>query len=91
MDMQPWVSISLSLPPPPFFCFSVSCCLSLGLGPRQLAEALLSLANLTADEGAREALYARAQAEGGEAVARELAFKPSRSRSRTLDVRMDES
>ncbi|KAI0285639.1 hypothetical protein BC826DRAFT_1109210 [Russula brevipes] len=56
-----------------------------------LAEALLSLANLMADEGAREALYARAQAEGGEAVARELAFKPSRSRSRTLDVRMDES
>ncbi|KAI9510549.1 hypothetical protein F5148DRAFT_976587 [Russula earlei] len=56
---------------------------------RQLAEALLSLANLTADQGAREALYARAQAEGGEAVARQLGLR--RVRSRSADVRMDES
>ena len=32
----------------------------------QLAEALLTLANFTADEHAREELYARAQAEGGD-------------------------
>ncbi len=55
----------------------------------QLAEALLSLANLTADEDAREALYARAKAEGGEAVARDLG--PSPTRTPTADVRMDES
>ncbi|KAH9043993.1 hypothetical protein EDB84DRAFT_1266382 [Lactarius hengduanensis] len=54
-----------------------------------LAEALLSLANLTADEDAREALYARAKAEGGEAVARDLG--PSPTRSPTADVWMDES
>jgi hypothetical protein len=70
----------------------------------QLAEALLSLANLTTDEDAREALYMRAQAEGGYMVARELGgtIRPTRtrvhahartprSRSRTMDVRMDES
>lgn len=34
----------------------------------QLAEALLTLANLTADENTREELYARAQAEGGDAI-----------------------
>ncbi|KAI9440878.1 hypothetical protein H4582DRAFT_1811523, partial [Lactarius indigo] len=54
-----------------------------------LAEALLSLANLTASEDAREALYARAKAEGGEAVARDLG--PSPTRTPTADVRMDES
>jgi hypothetical protein len=54
-----------------------------------LAEALLSLANLTADEDAREALYARAKAEGGEAVARDLG--PSPTRAPTADVQMDES
>jgi hypothetical protein len=70
----------------------------------QLAEALLSLANLTTDEGAREALYMRAQAEGNDMVARELGgpirqtrtrahahARTPRSRSRTTDVRMDES
>ncbi|KAF8470284.1 hypothetical protein DFH94DRAFT_637821 [Russula ochroleuca] len=58
------------------------------------AEALLSLANLTADEEAREALYARAQVEGDDAVARELSPRPTRTprlRPRTIDVRMDES
>ncbi|KAI0258658.1 hypothetical protein BC834DRAFT_835112 [Gloeopeniophorella convolvens] len=54
-----------------------------------LAEALLSLANLTADEDAREALYTRAQAEGGEAVTRELGPRPTAAP--TEDVRMDES
>jgi hypothetical protein len=54
-----------------------------------LAEALLSLANLTADEDAREALYARAKAEGGEAVARDLG--PSPTRIPNADVLMDES
>ncbi|KAH8989459.1 hypothetical protein EDB92DRAFT_870430 [Lactarius akahatsu] len=54
-----------------------------------LAEALLSLANLIADEDAREALYARAKAEGGEAVARDLG--PSPTRTPTTDVWMDES
>jgi hypothetical protein len=70
----------------------------------QLAEALLSLANLTTDEGASEALYVRAEAEGDDMVARELGgpIRPTRmrvhahartprSRSRTTDVRMDES
>ena len=40
--------------------------------PCQLAEALLTLANLTADENAREELYARAQTEGGAALELEL-------------------
>jgi len=56
-----------------------------------LAEALLTLANLTADENAREALYARAQAEGGDAVARELGPRITRSRTASIIVRMDES
>ncbi|GJE93801.1 hypothetical protein PsYK624_099630 [Phanerochaete sordida] len=43
-----------------------------------LAEALLTLANLTADEDAREKLYARAQSEGGDAVQLEL-DPPSRA------------
>ena len=55
----------------------------------QLAEALLSLANLTADEDAREALYARAKTEGGETVARDLG--PSPTRIPNSDVLMDES
>ncbi|KAH9986683.1 hypothetical protein BJV74DRAFT_844344 [Russula compacta] len=58
-----------------------------------LSEALLSLANLTTDEDAREALYARTQTEGGEGVKRELGPTPMR-RSRSMiamDVRMDES
>ena len=55
----------------------------------QLAEALLSLANLTADEDAREALYSRAKAEGGEAVARDLG--PSPTRIPNPDILMDES
>ena len=55
----------------------------------QLAEALLSLANLTADEDAREALYARAKTEGGETVARDLG--PSPTRNPNSDVLMDES
>lgn len=38
----------------------------------QLAEALLTLANLTVDENAREELYARAQTEGGDTLALEL-------------------
>ncbi|KAH9951068.1 hypothetical protein B0H21DRAFT_705756 [Amylocystis lapponica] len=37
-----------------------------------LAEALLTLANLTADDNKREELYSRAQAEAGERLAREL-------------------
>jgi hypothetical protein len=59
----------------------------------QLAEALITLANLTADEDTREALYARAQAEGGDAVARDLGPRMTRSRAATatVDVRMDES
>ena len=72
----------------------------------QLAEALLSLANLTTDEGAREALYMRAEAEGDDMVAHELGgsirltrtrlhahahARTPRSRSRNTDVRMDES
>jgi hypothetical protein len=64
-----------------FFSFYFLC--------EQLAEALLSLANLTADEDAREALYARAKAEGGEAVARDLG--PSPTRIPNADVLMDES
>jgi len=56
-----------------------------------LAEALLSLANLTTDENAREALYARAQAEAGEAVALSLGSRHRRFRSQSTDVRMDES
>ncbi|KAI0249667.1 hypothetical protein BJV78DRAFT_1129183 [Lactifluus subvellereus] len=57
-----------------------------------LAEALLSLANLTADVDAREALYARAQVEGGEAVRRELGPSPTSSgHTLTADIRMDES
>jgi hypothetical protein len=83
--MQPWVSTNPSFP------------LSLHMYVHilgQFAEALLSLANLTADEGAREALYARAQVEGDDAIARELGPRPTRtprSRPRTIDVRMDES
>jgi hypothetical protein len=50
----------------------------------QLAEALLSLANLTTDEEAREALYMRAQAEGDDMIARELGggsiSRPTRKR-----------
>lgn len=38
----------------------------------QLAEALINLANLTADENNREELYSRAQAEGGEDIDLEL-------------------
>ena len=38
----------------------------------QLAEALLTLANLTADENTREELYARAQTESGDALGLEL-------------------
>ncbi len=91
--MQPWVGTT--------HCFlSESLIFPLG----QLAEALLSLANLTADEEAREALYLRAQAEGDDMVARALGgpIRPTRtrtrahvrtprSRSRIVDVRMDES
>ena len=81
--MQPLVS------PPPHLSFT----LVFSLFARQLAEALLSLANLTSDEDAREALYARAQVEGGEAVRRELG-PPSPTSSRqtiTADIQMDES
>jgi hypothetical protein len=57
----------------------------------KLAEALITLANLTADEDTREALYARAQIEGGDAVARELGPRMARSRAATIVVRMDMS
>ena len=43
----------------------------------QLAEALLTLANLTADEQKREELYARAQTEGGELLQLELDPPPT--------------
>ncbi|KAH9958834.1 hypothetical protein BC827DRAFT_541589 [Russula dissimulans] len=56
-----------------------------------LAEALLSLANLTTDQNAREASYARAQAEAGEAVALSPGSRHRRFRSQGMDVRMDES
>ena len=60
----------------------------------QFTAALLSLANLTADEEAREALYVRAQVEGDDAAAREFNTKLTRtprSRPRNVDVQMDES
>jgi len=57
----------------------------------QLAEALLALAGLTADEGAREALYARAQVEGGDVTMQKLSPRLTRSRTLTMVVRMDES
>jgi hypothetical protein len=58
----------------------------------KLAEALVTLANLTADEDTREVLYARAQIEGGDAVARELGpIRMARSRAATIVVRMDVS
>jgi hypothetical protein len=81
-DMQPLVSSYIF--PLSFLFFSSDLSFF-----EQLAEALLSLANLTADEDAREALYARAKAEGGEAVARDLG--PSPTRAPTADVQMDES
>jgi hypothetical protein len=77
--MQPLVSIS--------FPFTLTFLTGVLQCPRQLAEALLSLANLTAEEDTREALYARAQVEGGETVRRELAPRPTPP----ADVRMDES
>ena len=46
-------------------------------GLEQLAEALLTLANLTADEQKREELYARAQTEGGELLQLELDPPPT--------------
>lgn len=60
-DLSPLVSIA-PLPRPD---------VRLTVAP-QLAEALLTLANLTADERKREELYARAQTEGGDALALEL-------------------
>jgi hypothetical protein len=51
-----------------------------------LAEALLTLANLTKDKTEREALYSRAQKEGGDAVAIELD-----NDDQDDDDRMDES
>ena len=38
----------------------------------KLAEALLTLANLTVDENTREELYARAEAEGGDSIQLDL-------------------
>ena len=82
--MQPWVSKF-------FFALAHSrLCIFLG----QFTEALLSMANLTADEEAREALYVRAQVEGDDAVAREFSprvTRTPRSRPRNVDIRMDES
>ena len=82
-DMQPLVSRFI----PPIFVFLFF--FSSNFFRWQLAEALLSLANLTADEDARESLYVRAKAEGGEAVARDLG--PSPTYIPTADVMMDES
>lgn len=56
-----------------------------------LTEALLTLAGLTADECAREALYARAQVEGGDVVMQKLGPRLTRSRTMSMVVRMDES
>ncbi|KAA1470273.1 hypothetical protein DENSPDRAFT_858352 [Dentipellis sp. KUC8613] len=57
-----------------------------------LAEALLSLANLTTDENTREELYSRAQAEGGESVVAALRSDNASTSSRQDDVEyMDES
>ena len=81
--MQPLVSRFI----PPIFVFLFF--FSSNFFRWQLAEALLSLANLTADEDARESLYVRAKAEGGEAVARDLG--PSPTYIPTADVMMDES
>ncbi|KIM39613.1 hypothetical protein M413DRAFT_74710, partial [Hebeloma cylindrosporum] len=53
-----------------------------------LAEALLTLANLTKDKAEREALYSRAQKEGGDAVAIELDSDDDQDDD---DDRMDES
>ncbi|KZT20994.1 hypothetical protein NEOLEDRAFT_1164772 [Neolentinus lepideus HHB14362 ss-1] len=52
-----------------------------------LAEALLTLANLTIDNNKREELYSRAQAEGGDQVVLELVGRPRDDG----DVDMDES
>lgn len=58
-----------------------------------LAEALLTLANLTIDENKREELYCRAQTEGGEEVASELQLMglgpPMASSMSTDTVMMD--
>ena len=95
--MQPLVSNTF------LFCFvcfvSVVYLFDFLLG--QLVEAHLSLANLTTDEDAREALYMRAQADmvelGGtirQTRTRAHAHahtRTPRSRSRIVDVRMDES
>ncbi|THG96315.1 hypothetical protein EW026_g5489 [Hermanssonia centrifuga] len=53
-----------------------------------LAEALVTLANLTADENKREELYARAQAEGGEDV--DLELDPPQIHTPTFEIVMDE-
>jgi hypothetical protein len=47
------------------------------LSDKQLAEALLTLANLTSDENKREELYARAQTEGGDVLHLELDPPPT--------------
>ena len=52
-----------------------------------LAEALLVLANLTADENKREELYSRAQAEAGE----DLKLDPVDAAARTSEVDADEA
>ncbi|KAI0297463.1 hypothetical protein B0F90DRAFT_905785 [Multifurca ochricompacta] len=55
-------------------------------------EALISLANLTTGEEARDTLYASAQTEGGDPIIRTLGFGPTRPTQIPItDVRMDES
>ena len=53
-----------------FFTFPERTCYSFGFVAmfQQLAEALLTLANITVDENKREELYSRAQAELGESL-----------------------